>query len=162
MAAVRQSEGGGSRHEGERLPGASPLKRRVSRFMTNKLVNPLVRRLIEAGVFPRSHALLETIGHKSGVPRRVPIGNGLRGDTFWIVTEHGNAAYYVKNIRQEPRVRVKIGRRWHTGTAHVLPEENARQRLRELNRPVNDAMLRLVGTEMLVIRVDLDSPEGAC
>src|SRR5215213_8498036 len=68
MAAVRQSEGGGPRHEGERLPGASPLKRRVSRFMTNKLVNPLVRRLIEAGVFPRSHALLETIGHKSGVP----------------------------------------------------------------------------------------------
>jgi deazaflavin-dependent oxidoreductase (nitroreductase family) len=145
---------------GQRLPGAGPRKRRLSKFSTVKLVNPVVRRLLEAGVFPRTHALLETRGRKSGLPRRVPIGNGLRGNTFWIVTEHGNAADYVKNIRKDPRVRVKVGRRWFTGTAHVLPEEDARQRLRELNRPVNDAMLRLVGTEMLVIRVDLDSLEG--
>jgi deazaflavin-dependent oxidoreductase (nitroreductase family) len=97
---------------GEPLPGASPLKRRLSRFTTNRLVNPLVRRLLEAGLFPSTHALLETTGRKSGVPRRVPIGNGLRGDAFWIVTEHGNSADYVKNIRQDPNVRVKVGRRW--------------------------------------------------
>src|SRR5919199_1537838 len=97
---------------GERLPGASPFKRRASKFATNKVVNPVVRRLLEAGLFPRTHALLETRGRKSGLPRRVPIGNGLRGDAFWIVTEHGNAADYVKNIREDPRVRVKVGRKW--------------------------------------------------
>lgn len=123
---------------GQRLPGAGPLKRRLSKFTTNKLVNPLVRRLIEAGIFPRTHALLETTGRKSGLPRRVPIGNGLRGDTFWIVTEHGNAADYVKNIRQDANVRVKVGRRWLKGKAQILPEEDARQRLQELDRPVNE------------------------
>ena len=89
------------------------------------------------------------------------MGNGLRGDAFWIVTEHGNSADYIKNIRRDPRVRVKVGRdRWRGGRAHVLPEEDAHQRLRQLDRPVNDALLRLVGTEMLVIRVDLDEAEG--
>ncbi len=140
---------------GQRLPGASPLKRRLSRFATNRVVNPVVRRLLEAGVFPTTQALLETTGRKTGRPRRTPVGNGLRGDVFWVVTEHGNAADYVKNIRRDPRVRVKVGRRWLEGEARVLLEEDARQRLRELDRPVNDSLLRLVGTEMLVIRIDL-------
>jgi deazaflavin-dependent oxidoreductase (nitroreductase family) len=121
------------------------------------VVNPLVRRLLEAGLFPRTHALLETTGRRSGLARRVPIGNGLRGDTFWIVTEHGSASDYVKNIRADPRVRVKVGRRWLTGTAHVMPEADPRERLRELDRPVNDALVRLVGTEMLVVRIDLEA-----
>jgi deazaflavin-dependent oxidoreductase (nitroreductase family) len=53
----------------------------------------------------------------------VPIGNGLRGDTFWIVTEHGYHADYVRNIRADPRVRVKVGRTWFEGTAHILDED---------------------------------------
>src|SRR5204862_7614142 len=81
-------------------------KRRISKAITVKLVNPVVRRLLERGLMPRTQALLETTGRKSGLPRRVPIGNGLRGDTFWIVTEHGNRADYVRNIRKDPRVRV--------------------------------------------------------
>jgi len=139
-----------------RLPGAGPLKRRVSKFATVRLVNPIVRRLLESGLFPRTHALLETVGRKSGEPRRTPLGNGLRDNEFWIVTEHGRSADYVKNIQHNPRVRVKVGREWHPGTAHILPDEDPRERLRKLNRPVNDALLQAVGTEMLVIRVDLD------
>ena len=133
-----------------------PRKRRVARFVTNRLVNPVVRRALKAGIAPRTHALLETTGRKSGLPRRVPIGNGLRGDVFWIVTEHGRAAHYVKNIEQDPRVRVKVGRRWYSGTATILEDEDPEERLRELGRPVNDAMLRLVATQKLVIRIDLD------
>ena len=86
----------------------------------------------------------------------MPIGNGLRGDTFWIVTEHGRASDYVKNIERDPRVRVKVGRRWYSGTAHVLPDDDPEARLRMLRRPVNDALLRAVGTEKLTIRVDLE------
>jgi deazaflavin-dependent oxidoreductase (nitroreductase family) len=134
----------------------NPRKRRVSRFVTNRLVNPVVRRLLEAGVFPTTQALLETTGRRSGLPRRVPIGNGLRGDTFWIVTEHGWAADYVKNIDRDPRVRLKVGRRWYAGAASILEQDNADRKLRELGRPVNDALLRLVGTQKLVIRVDLE------
>jgi deazaflavin-dependent oxidoreductase (nitroreductase family) len=133
----------------------SARKRRISKFVTVRLVNPLVRPLIEAGVFPRTQALLETTGRRSGEPRRTPVGNGLRGDVFWVVTEHGWSSDYVKNIEKNPKVRVRVGRRWREGTARILPEEDPAGKLRDLDRPVNDALLRAVGTEQLVIRVDL-------
>jgi deazaflavin-dependent oxidoreductase (nitroreductase family) len=132
------------------------LKLQVSKFTTTKLVNPVVRRMLERGLFPKSHALLETTGRKSGQPRRVPLGNGLRDDRFWIVTEHGRNADYVKNIEKDPRVRVKVGRQWYGGTAHILPDDDPRERMRMLGRRANDALVRLVGTEHLVIRIDLD------
>jgi deazaflavin-dependent oxidoreductase (nitroreductase family) len=144
------------RRRDRQLPGSGPLKRGLSKFSTVRVVNPIVRRLLERGLFPKTHALLETTGRVSGKPRRTPVGNGLRGEEFWIVTEHGWAADYVKNIERNPRVRVKIGRSWHSGIARILPEENPRERLRELDRPVNDSLLKAVGTEMLVIRVDLE------
>ncbi len=131
-------------------------KRKVSRFITNRLVNPIVRRLLERGLAPPTHALLETTGRKSGLPRRLPLGNGLRGDQFWIVTEHGRAADYVKNIEKDPRVRVLVGRRWREGTAHLIPDDDTAARLRFLRRPVNDALVRMVGTEHITIRIDLD------
>jgi deazaflavin-dependent oxidoreductase (nitroreductase family) len=134
----------------------SERKRRISTFITTKLVNPGVRFLLERGIAPRSVALLETTGRKSGEPRRTPVGNGVRGEQFWIVTEHGRRAAYVKNIEADPRVRVKVGRRWHSGTAHVLADDDPYERMRMLGRPANDSAVRLMGTEHLTIRVDLD------
>lgn len=134
--------------------GRGARKRRVARFVTNRLVNPATVALLERGLFPKTHALLETRGRRSGQPRRVPIGNGLRGDSFWILTEHGYASHYVKNIQADPHVRVKIGRRWYEGVAHILPDDDVRARMRELRR-VNDLAVRAMGTEHLTIRVDL-------
>lgn len=131
-------------------------KRELSRAVTRTLVNPPVRGLIERGAFPPNWALLETTGRRSGRAIRTPVGNGLRDGVFWIVTEHGWAADYVKNIQRDPRVRVKVGRRWLSGTARILADEDPYARLRALARPLNDALLLLVGTEQLVIRVDLD------
>jgi deazaflavin-dependent oxidoreductase (nitroreductase family) len=132
------------------------LKRRASKLASVRLLNPVMRRALEAGIVPRGWALLETTGRRSGQPRRVPVGNGLRGEHFWIVAEHGRHADYVRNIERDPRVRVKVGRRWHEGTAHVLDDDDPRARLRMLRRPLNDAGLVLMASEMLVVRVDLD------
>jgi deazaflavin-dependent oxidoreductase (nitroreductase family) len=132
-------------------------KRRASTWLTTRVVNPMVRMGLERGIAPKTVALLETTGRKSGEPRRTPVGNGLRGDVFWIVTEHGRRAAYVKNIEANPRVRVKVGRRWREGTAQILPDDDPYERMRKLGRGVNDAMVRLVGTEHLTIRVDLDA-----
>jgi len=131
------------------------LKRRLSRFATVRLVNPLVRPLLERARLP-GWALLETRGRRTGLPRRVPLGDGLRGDAFWIVTEHGYAADYVKNIQADPRVRVKARGRWRAGTARILTDDDPETRMRWLGRPINDSMLRLVATQQLTIRVDLD------
>ena len=132
-------------------------KRRWSRFASVRLLNPVMRRALETGLVP-GWALLETTGRRSGQPRRVPVGDGLRGTQFWIVAEHGRHANYVRNIEQNPRVRVKVRRRWLEGTAHLLPDDDPRARLRMLRRPWNDIGLRAMASEMLVVRVDLDPP----
>src|SRR3954454_8827610 len=114
---------------------ATALKRRVSKFASVRLLNPLMRAALEAGLVPRGWALLETTGRRSGQPRRVPVGDGLRGAQFWIVAEHGRSADYVRNIERDARVRVYVRRRWRTGTAHILPDDDPRRRLRMLKRP---------------------------
>ena len=135
-------------------------KRRLSTLLTTKVVNPFVRFALERGIAPRTVALLETTGRRSKQPRRTPVGNGLRGSHFWIVTEHGRRAAYVRNIEADPRVRVKVGRRWYSGTAHVLPDDDPFERMRKLGRPANDTLVRLVGTEHLTIRIDVEDPPG--
>jgi hypothetical protein len=67
----------------------------------------------------------------------------------------GERSQYIRNIRAEGRVRLRLHGRWHTGTAHPLPEDDARARLRELPR-YNSAVVRASGTDLLTVRVDLD------
>jgi deazaflavin-dependent oxidoreductase (nitroreductase family) len=143
------------------LSRARRIKREASRTTTTRLVNPLVRAALERIPRRTGWAMLETTGRHSGLPRRVPVGDGLRGDHFWIVTEHGWSAHYVRNILRDPRVRVNVAGRWRTGTAHVLPDDDPYRRLRQLRRPVNDAALLLVGTEQLTVRIDFDPPASS-
>jgi deazaflavin-dependent oxidoreductase (nitroreductase family) len=135
-------------------------KRRASTFVTAKLVNPLVNAAARAGLPTPSVVILETTGRRSGQPRRVPVTRALEGDTLWIVAEHGRRAAYVRNVEANPRVRVRVGLRWRTGTARVLPDDDWRERQRRLPNRLNSAMVRLMGTEHVTVRVDLD-PAGA-
>jgi deazaflavin-dependent oxidoreductase (nitroreductase family) len=83
------------------------------------------------------------------------VSNGLKDDTFWIVAEHGRRADYVRNIEANPRVRVRVGRRWRSGIAHVLPDEDPLRHLGvEIGR-LNAAFIRSAGTDLLTIRIDL-------
>jgi deazaflavin-dependent oxidoreductase (nitroreductase family) len=97
------------------------------------LVNPVVRGLFRLGLPAPGTAILETIGRKSGQPRRNPVTNGLDDGIFRIVAEHGRRASYVRNIEANPRVRVRVGRRWHDGTARLVPGDDPRVRLRYIN-----------------------------
>jgi len=81
--------------------------------------NRLIRLALRAGVAPRAFALLETTGRCTGLARHTPVGNGLDGDTFWLVASHGTQADYVRNLLAQPRVRVKAGGAWRSGTAVV-------------------------------------------
>jgi deazaflavin-dependent oxidoreductase (nitroreductase family) len=131
------------------------VKRRLVTLFQRYLLNPLVRNLDRVGLLPRGTAILETIGRKSGRPRRTPVGNGLEGDTFWLVSEYGYASGYVRNIQANPRVRVKVGRRWRSGTAHVLPDEDPLERQTKMWNKRNASAVRRFGTDLLVIRIDL-------
>jgi deazaflavin-dependent oxidoreductase (nitroreductase family) len=125
-----------------------------------RLIDLLTRTAVRIGLGRRSTALLETTGRKSGIPRVTPVTNGLDGDVFWIVTEHGRRANYVRNIEAEPRVRVNAGRGWRSGRAQIVTEdpEERLQRVEALNprAKANARIVRKAGTEHLVIRIDLD------
>jgi deazaflavin-dependent oxidoreductase (nitroreductase family) len=134
-------------------------KRRASTFLSAKVFNPLVLAAARAGLPTPSVVILETTGRRSGEPRRVPVTRLLEGDTLWIVTEHGRRAAYVRNVEANPRVRVRIGLRWRTGTARVVSGVDWRDLQRRMPNRLNSAMVRAMGTEHLTVRVDLD-PEG--
>lgn len=131
----------------------SALKRRLASASGHYLWNPIVR--LVAGRLPGGPALLETVGRKSGRLRWTPVGNGLEGDTFWIIAEHGRHSDWVRNIRANPRVRVKVNGRWRSGTGHLMSNDDPVARQRDLDA-FNALIVRLVGTELLTVRVDLD------
>jgi deazaflavin-dependent oxidoreductase (nitroreductase family) len=133
-------------------------RRRVSTRLSTRLFNPLVKAATNAGLAVPGIAILETTGRKSGQPRRTPVGASVGGDTCWIVAEHGRRAAYVPNIQADPSVRIKIGRRWRSGTAQLMPGDDPRARRRAMPA-INTAVVRLMGTELLTVRVDLD-PES--
>jgi deazaflavin-dependent oxidoreductase (nitroreductase family) len=121
--------------------------------------NRLTRFALRAGLAPRAFALLETTGRRTGQPRHTPVGNGLAGDVFWLVAAHGTQADYVRNLQSEPRVRVKVGGTWRSGTAAVLPGDDPAARSRMLPYRWDAAVGRLMASAPLTIRIDLD-PSG--
>jgi deazaflavin-dependent oxidoreductase (nitroreductase family) len=123
-------------------------QQRIINKVQKYVANPLMRNV-------PIQTLLETIGRTSGLPRRTPIGGRKDGDQFWLVSEFGTNSQYVKNIEANPMVRVRVRGRWQTGTAHLLPDDDVRARLRSLPK-LNSAAVKTVGTDLLTIRVDLD------
>jgi len=142
-------------------PRRRRLKRAIGRAGERRVVNPLVRRAVLRGRLGSTYAVLETTGRRSGLPRRTPVANGLQGDVFWLISAHGRHAHYVHNIGADPHVRVRVGDRWREGTAHLLPDDDARARQRELGRGrlgyrLDAVILRANATEMTTVRIDLD------
>ncbi|MFF1811528.1 nitroreductase/quinone reductase family protein [Streptomyces sp. NPDC058251] len=123
------------------------IKYRIVTPFQRHVGNPILRRL-------PIQTVLETTGRTSGLPRRTPVGGRRVGDAFWLVSEYGERSQYVRNILADPRVRVRIRGRWHTGTAHLLPDDDPRARLRTLPR-INSAAVRALGGGLLTVRVDL-------
>lgn len=111
------------------------------------VANPLSTRL-------SSQTLLETTGRVSGQPRVTPIGGRRQGTEFWLVSEFGERSHYIRNIRANNAVRLRLHGTWHTGTATLLPDDDAVARLAQLPR-LNSAAVRAVGTDLLTVRIDL-------
>ena len=127
---------------------ASTSRQRIVTFVQRRFANPLMR------LVP-TQTLLETTGRKSGQARRTPVGGLLEDGRFWLVSEFGERSQYVRNIAADPWVRVRVRGRWHSGTAHLLPDDDAAARLAALPT-LNSAAVRAMGDNLLTIRVDLD------
>ena len=51
-------------------------------------------------------------------------------------------------------MRVRLRGRWHSGTAHLVPDDDPHERLRSLPQ-FNSFGVRTFGTNLLTVRVDL-------
>ena len=78
------------------------MKRRVVNALAKHVVNPVMRRV--AGRVP-GWALLETTGRRSGRPHRVPVGDGLRDATFWIVATNASVEGEATSVFLEREIR---------------------------------------------------------
>jgi deazaflavin-dependent oxidoreductase (nitroreductase family) len=135
-------------------------KRRASTFASHRLLNPFVKAAARAGLPLPGLVILETTGRKTGQRRRTPVGKALEGDTLWVLAEHRQGGY-VRNIEANPRVRIRIGREWRTGTASVLTDDDVRERARRMPNRANTRMVLLMASEPVTVRVDLDPAAGA-
>jgi len=129
------------------MSGTRNLKRQFVHRVQRLVVNPIGRQL--------PVTMLETTGRKSGQPRRTAIGGKLVGKQYWMVSEHGDHSDYVRNIKANPAVRLRVGGQWRRGVAHLLPDDDPWERLRHLPR-LNSTGVRVMGTDLLTVRVDLD------
>jgi len=142
----------------------------VARTWQRYVLNPLMRLLFAIGLNPLGLAILETRGRVTGKTRRVPVGNGRKGDSFWIIAEHGTRAGYVRNIQHDPnvRVRLRIGLRyrWVPGVATVCPDDDPLARQRQIIawhplRALNAIYVRVFGADLLTVHVQLSTaPAG--
>src|SRR5215510_12080477 len=73
-----------------------------------------------------TYLYLTTIGRISGEPREIEIWFVESNDNFYILAEHFHNAQWVKNIKQNPRVHVRIGDREFDATARPLDEHRDR------------------------------------
>lgn len=147
-----------------RMPSRS-IKHRIVHVLQKYLLNPPVKLFLAIGIAAPGYALLETVGRSTGKRRRTPVGSALDGDIFWIIAEHGVNSGYVRNLARNPRVRVRVRRGlrqlWIPGTAHVMAEDDPRERQRALGRGhplrrMNAMAVRTLGTSLVTIRIDLD------
>lgn len=134
------------------------------RTLQRWIINPLMRVPLAIGINPLGLAVLETRGRRSGRLRRVPVGNGRQGDSFWIIAEHGMRAGYVRNILHDPRVRVRLRLglryRWVPGVATVLPDDDPLARQRRIIawhplRALNAVNVRVLGADLVTVHVRL-------
>jgi deazaflavin-dependent oxidoreductase (nitroreductase family) len=141
------------------------MKHQIVHRLQKYLLNPPIKLALAIGLALPGYALLETKGRKTGKPRRKPVGDGQSGKQFWLVAEHGMKAGYIRNVERDPHVRLKLREglryRWRTGTAHLLSDDDPRERQRWLASHLrssagNARAVRLFGTQLLTVRIDLD------
>jgi deazaflavin-dependent oxidoreductase (nitroreductase family) len=103
-------------------------ERRVGRMV----MNPTVAALGKLGIHIPLTIELETVGRKSGEPRRVPLNGRAEHHELWVISQHGRRAGWAYNVTANPRVRVRIKDEWRSGTATFEPNDDVVARARTI------------------------------
>jgi deazaflavin-dependent oxidoreductase (nitroreductase family) len=130
-------------------------RRRRTLRLQKYVLNPPTKVAVYLGLVP-GHALIETVGRKTGKRRRTVVGVHEEGNTVWIVAEQGRHAGYVRNAEQKPQIRLRLRGRWRSATAHLLDNEDPVKRLESFGRERHARLVQAMGTSLLTLRLDLD------
>src|ERR1700712_696726 len=75
-------------------------KFKFERVVGRVVMNPVMGALARIGVHVPLTIELETIGRKSGEPRRVPLNGRGGGRELWVISQHGRRAGWAYNVGQ--------------------------------------------------------------
>jgi deazaflavin-dependent oxidoreductase (nitroreductase family) len=132
------------------------------RWFARAVANPAVRTLETRGVRFSVLLELETIGAKSGLPRRVPIAGRADHAGVWVISLHGRRAGWAHNVEANPKVRVRVGNEWRSGTALFEPGDDVNARALSfggsspLRRFASMLTLLALKTDPISVRVKYD------
>jgi deazaflavin-dependent oxidoreductase (nitroreductase family) len=134
-------------------------KFKFERQVGRTVVNPLVAALERLGIRSSLVVELETVGRKSGLPRRVFLTGSADDEGVWVVSQHGHRAGWAHNIEANPAVRVRVGTTWRTGTASFRPDDDIRARARSfasgrIGMAVTALGMRALESDPISVRVD--------
>jgi deazaflavin-dependent oxidoreductase (nitroreductase family) len=107
------------------------------------------------------YCYLTTTGRKTGEPREIEIWFGAEGGTLYLLAGGGERAHWVRNIRANPEVRVRVGDRGYGALGRTLlagSSEDARARalLVEKYQPRYSGDLSGWGRTALPVALDLE------
>jgi deazaflavin-dependent oxidoreductase (nitroreductase family) len=133
-------------------------KFKFERQVGRSVVNPLVAALERVGVRSALVVELETIGRKSGLPRRIPLAGTADERGVWVISQHGRRSGWAHNIEADPRVRVRVADHWRNGTAEFRPDDDVVARARsfgrgKLSRLTAAAVFRALQSDPIPVRI---------
>ena len=96
------------------------------------LSNIFMRPLFSLLPVPRGFALLTVTGRRSGRPRQRPVRAVRRDETLYAVAMLGQRSDWLRNVRKEPRVKIRTGRQRHSGLAREISDPAEREAALEL------------------------------
>ena len=137
-------------------------KFKFERRLGRAVMNPVVAALDKIGVRPQLVVELETIGAKSGQPRRVPLAGRVDGNSLWVISQHGRRAGWAHNIAADPKVRVRLNDQWRSGTATFEPDDDVRARARsfggtgKLSQSATALTMRAMESDPISVRITFD------
>ncbi len=106
------------------------------------------------------YCYLTTTGRKTGKPREIEIWFGSQGETLYLLAGGGEGAHWVRNIRADPAVTVRVGDRTYVASGRALvpgsdEDAAARRLLLEKYQPRYSGDLAGWGRTALPVALDL-------
>jgi deazaflavin-dependent oxidoreductase (nitroreductase family) len=104
---------------------------------------------------------LTTKGRVSGKPHEIEIWFGAQNRSIYLLSGGGGDADWVKNLRKDPNVSVRIARHHFTGTARLVEDKQEEMNARNLladkyNERETDGSLDEWARTALVVGIDLN------